>query len=78
MVKQGDIIWLDFDPQAGHEQRGRRPAVVVSNDYFLPLPVVSKSDTRSLTVIFLPLMCLFLYFKKKTLTLRKKNQLLLK
>jgi len=23
MVKQGDIIWLDFDPQTGHEQRGR-------------------------------------------------------
>ena len=28
---QGDIIYLDFDPQAGHEQRGRRPALVVSN-----------------------------------------------
>lgn len=24
----GDIIWLDFDPQAGHEQAGHRPAVV--------------------------------------------------
>jgi mRNA interferase MazF len=34
MVKQGDIIWLDFDPQTGHEQRGRRPAVVVSNESF--------------------------------------------
>ena len=31
MPKQGDIIFLDFDPQAGHEQRGRRPALVVSN-----------------------------------------------
>jgi mRNA interferase MazF len=30
--RQGDIIWLDFDPRAGHEQQGRRPAVVVSND----------------------------------------------
>ena len=29
--KQGDIIYLDFNPQAGHEQRGRRPALVVSN-----------------------------------------------
>ena len=29
--RQGDIIWLNFDPQAGHEQRGRRPAVVISN-----------------------------------------------
>lgn len=28
---QGDIIYLDFDPQAGHEQKGRRPALVVSN-----------------------------------------------
>jgi mRNA interferase MazF len=34
MVKQGDIIWLDFDPQAGHEQRGRRPALIVSNESF--------------------------------------------
>lgn len=29
----GDIVWLDFSPQAGHEQAGRRPAVVLS-----PLP----------------------------------------
>ena len=28
--QQGDVVWLDFDPQAGHEQAGRRPAVVVS------------------------------------------------
>ena len=34
MVKQGDIIWLDFDPQTGHEQKGRRPALVVSNKTF--------------------------------------------
>jgi mRNA interferase MazF len=34
MVKQGDIIWLNFDPQTGHEQRGRRPALVVSNNTF--------------------------------------------
>lgn len=27
---RGDIVWLSFDPQAGHEQAGRRPAVVVS------------------------------------------------
>jgi len=27
---RGDLIWLDFDPQAGHEQAGRRPAVVLS------------------------------------------------
>jgi len=34
MVKQGDIIWLDFDPQTGHEQKGRRPALVISNETF--------------------------------------------
>jgi len=27
---RGDAVWLDFDPQAGHEQSGRRPAVVLS------------------------------------------------
>lgn len=30
--KQGDIIYVDFTPQAGHEQKGNRPAVVVSCD----------------------------------------------
>ena len=34
MVKQGDIIWLDFDSQSGHEQKGLRPALVVSNETF--------------------------------------------
>jgi mRNA interferase MazF len=34
MVNQRDIVWLDFDPQVGHEQRGRRPALVVSNESF--------------------------------------------
>lgn len=26
----GDIVWLHFNPQAGHEQSGRRPALVIS------------------------------------------------
>ena len=34
MVKQGTIIKINFDPQAGHEQTGYRPAVVISNDVF--------------------------------------------
>lgn len=34
MVKQGDIIKINFNPQKGHEQAGYRPAVVVSNDFF--------------------------------------------
>ena len=28
--ERGDIIWIDFDPQAGREQAGRRPALVLS------------------------------------------------
>ena len=27
---RGDLVWLEFDPHAGHEQAGRRPAFVVS------------------------------------------------
>lgn len=34
VFEQGDIVYMDFDPQAGHEQRGRRPALVVSNNLF--------------------------------------------
>jgi mRNA interferase MazF len=32
--KQGDIVFLDFNPQSGHEQAGRRPGVIISNDLF--------------------------------------------
>jgi mRNA interferase MazF len=28
--ERGDIVWLSFDPRAGHEQAGRRPAVTLS------------------------------------------------
>lgn len=28
--ERGDLVWLDFNPQRGHEQRGRRPALVIS------------------------------------------------
>ena len=31
---KGDLVILTFDPQAGHEQKGRRPALVVSNQKF--------------------------------------------
>ncbi|KKM10748.1 toxin MazF [Clostridiales bacterium PH28_bin88] len=32
--EQGDIVFLEFDPQAGHEQKGTRPALVVSNNSY--------------------------------------------
>ena len=28
--RRGDLVWLHFDPQTGHEQAGRRPALVLS------------------------------------------------
>lgn len=47
--ERGDIVWLQFDPQAGHEQAGRRPALVVSPnaynrryDLALLCPVTSR------------------------------------
>lgn len=27
---RGDLVWLNFDPQSGHEQAGRRPALVLT------------------------------------------------
>jgi len=41
---RGDIVWLDFNPQAGREQMGKRPAIVIS-------PKVYNSKT-SLCVCF--------------------------
>jgi mRNA interferase MazF len=31
---RGDVVWLDFDPQAGREQSGRRPALVLSPETY--------------------------------------------
>lgn len=47
--KRGDLIWVNFDPQAGHEQAGRRPALVLSAERFnrstgllLACPITSR------------------------------------
>ena len=32
--KRGDIVWLTFTPQAGHEQAGHRPALVLSPELY--------------------------------------------
>jgi mRNA interferase MazF len=47
--KRGDLVWLDFTPQSGHEQAGRRPALVISADEYnrtvglvLACPVTSR------------------------------------
>lgn len=47
--ERGDIVWLNFNPQAGHEQGGRRPALVISPQVYnekvglaLMCPITSK------------------------------------
>jgi mRNA interferase MazF len=32
--RQGDVVWLEFSPQAGHEQAGHRPALVLSPESY--------------------------------------------
>lgn len=32
--RRGELVWLDFDPQSGREQAGRRPALVLSSDAY--------------------------------------------
>ncbi len=32
--QKGDLVIVTFDPQSGHEQKGRRPAIIVSNRLF--------------------------------------------
>jgi len=57
LPSQGDIVWLDFSPQSGHEQMGRRPALVISNDFFnhrsglsLVCPITSSMKSYPLHV----------------------------
>ena len=33
-ILRGDIVWADLDPVRGHEQAGKRPVVVLSEDVF--------------------------------------------
>lgn len=49
MFHQGDIVLMNFTPQAGHEQAGKRPALVISNPsfqrysrLFIVCPITSK------------------------------------
>lgn len=32
--KRGDLVFMNFNPQSGHEQKGHRPALVISHDDF--------------------------------------------
>lgn len=46
---RGDIVWINFTPQAGHEQRGKRPVLILSPKIYnektslcICLPITSK------------------------------------
>lgn len=48
-ISQGDLIYVNFDPQSGHEQAGKRPCIVLSPDIFneythfiIVCPITSK------------------------------------
>ena len=57
----GDLVWLDFDPQAGREQAGVRPAVILSSKYFnlrssvaFACPISSKVKGYQFQVVLPP------------------------
>ena len=57
-MKQGDIIYLDFDPTKGREQAGNRPAVVISQtkynamrDMAIVCPITSTTKPLRLRVL---------------------------
>ncbi len=46
---RGDLVWLSFNPQAGHEQSGKRPAIVLTpkdynrkTDLLIACPITSQ------------------------------------
>ncbi len=43
--QRDDVVWIDFDPQAGHEQAGRRPALILSD---------KKYNSRSSLIVLCP------------------------
>jgi mRNA interferase MazF len=46
---RGDVVWTDFDPAAGHEQMGKRPALVLSPKSFnetIKLAMVAPITSR--------------------------------
>ena len=54
---RGDVIWLDFDPTAGHEQAGHRPAIVLSPRIYnaraglaLVVPLTTRAKGRSFEI----------------------------
>lgn len=58
--QKGDLVWMDFDPTIGREQKGLRPAIVVSQNMFnkksslvfvCPITTVSKDYPYRIKII---------------------------
>lgn len=61
MPDAGDLVWLNFDPQAGREQAGFRPAVILSSKYFnlrtsvaYACPISSKVKSYQFQIVLPP------------------------
>jgi len=55
---RGDLVWIDFSPQSGHEQAGRRPAIILSPEKYnskvglaILCPITSKKKGYPFEVI---------------------------
>jgi mRNA interferase MazF len=58
---RGDLVWLDFTPHAGHEQAGRRPALVLSprayngkSKLMLACPITNQAKGYPFEVVLPP------------------------
>ena len=59
--ERGEVVWLQFDPQAGHEQAGHRPALVISPQAYnqrvgllLACPITSRVKGYPFEVVLPP------------------------
>jgi mRNA interferase MazF len=80
---RGDLVWLDFDPQGGREQAGRRPAIVLSEEGFnaltgfaLVCPITNQVKDYAFEVLLpegLPFTGAVLTDQMKSLDVRKRK-----
>ncbi len=85
--QRGDAVWIDLQPQAGHEQRGRRPALVLSPSAYnakvglaLLCPITSQVKGYPFEVLIppgLPVAGAILSDQVKSLDWRARNAKLL-
>jgi len=81
--ERGDIVWLDFNPQSGHEQAGRRPALVLSPQKYnaktrlvIVCPITTKAKSGLFDILIgpgLPVSGAVLSDQVKSLSWEKRN-----